>query len=123
MKVILSIKPEYAERILSGEKKFEFRKSIFKNKNVDTVIIYATMPVGKVIGEFKVGDILVNSPSELWSLTKNYAGISHKFFTDYFHRRDRAFAISVKSPKRYSSPLDLEDISPGAKAPQSFRYV
>ncbi|EFB71507.1 ASCH domain-containing protein [Providencia rustigianii] len=123
MKVILSIKPEYAEQILSGEKKFEFRRKIFKNKDVDTVIIYATMPVGKVIGEFKVGDILVNTPPKLWSLTKNHAGISHKFFTDYFHRRDTAFAISVKSPIRYSSPLDLDDISPGAKAPQSFRYV
>ncbi|WP_345828674.1 ASCH domain-containing protein [Erwinia sp. HDF1-3R] len=123
MKVILSIKPEYAERILSGEKKFEFRKTIFKNRNVDTVIIYATMPVGKVIGEFKVGDILVLSPSELWDKTKNYAGISHKFFKDYFHCRDKGFAISVENPKRYASPLDLDDISPGAKAPQSFRYV
>ncbi len=123
MKVILSIKPEYAERILSGEKKFEFRKSIFKNKNVDTVIIYATMPVGKVIGEFKVGDILMYSPAELWDKTKCYAGISHKFFKDYFDSREKAFAITVKNPKRYISPLSLEDVSPGAKAPQSFRYV
>jgi len=123
MKVILSIKPEYAERILSGEKKFEFRKNIFKNKDVDTVLIYATMPVGKVIGEFKVGDILMHTPTELWHKTKRYAGISHKFFEDYFHCREKAFAITVKNPKRYLSPLDLNDISPGAKAPQSFRYV
>jgi len=123
MKVILSIKPEYAERILSGEKKFEFRKSVFKNKNVDTVIIYATMPVGKIIGEFKVGDILMYSPAELWNKTKTYAGISHKFFEDYFDSREKAFAISVKNPKRYVSPLNLEDVSPGAKAPQSFRYL
>ncbi|EBB9520594.1 ASCH domain-containing protein, partial [Salmonella enterica] len=27
MKVLLSIKPEYAESILSGKKKYEFRKS------------------------------------------------------------------------------------------------
>ena len=66
MKVLLSIKPEYAESILSGKKKYEFRKNIFRNKNVDTIVIYATMPVGKVIGEFKVGDILALSPSELW---------------------------------------------------------
>ncbi|MCH9270136.1 ASCH domain-containing protein [Pantoea ananatis] len=123
MKVILSIKPEYAERILSGEKKFEFRKSIFKNKDVDTVIIYATMPVGKVIGEFKVGDILMHTPAELWDKTKSYAGISHKFYKAYFASREKAFAISVKSPKRYILPLSLEDVSPGAKAPQSFRYV
>ncbi|NXZ87925.1 ASCH domain-containing protein [Serratia fonticola] len=123
MKVLLSIKPEYAERILSGEKKYEFRKSIFKNKNVDTVLIYATMPVGKVIGEFKVGDILALSPSELWDITKVHAGITRAFFNDYFDKRDKAFAISVESPKRYSYPVDLNDIVPGGTAPQSFRYV
>ncbi|MBI6731014.1 ASCH domain-containing protein, partial [Pseudomonas amygdali] len=43
MKVLLSIKPEYAEKILQGEKRFEFRKSVFKNPDVRTVVIYATM--------------------------------------------------------------------------------
>lgn len=66
MKVLLSIKPEYAEQILKGRKKFEYRKSIFKNSKVDTVIIYATMPIGKVIGEFKVGNIISLTSRELW---------------------------------------------------------
>ncbi|ELE9015194.1 ASCH domain-containing protein [Enterobacter cloacae] len=123
MKVLLSIKPEYAESILSGEKKYEFRKSIFKNKNVDTIVIYATMPVGKVIGEFKVGDILALSPSELWDKTKIHAGITRSFFNDYFHKREKAFAISVKSPKRYKSPVDLNELIPGGVAPQSYRYL
>ena len=38
MKVLLSIKPEFAEKIFNGTKKYEFRKSIFKNKDVDKVI-------------------------------------------------------------------------------------
>ena len=33
MKILLSIKPEYAHKIFSGEKKFEYRKIIFK-KNI-----------------------------------------------------------------------------------------
>lgn len=32
MKVLLSIKPEYVEKILDGTKKFEFRKGIFKTQ-------------------------------------------------------------------------------------------
>jgi predicted transcriptional regulator len=32
MKVILSIKPEYAFKIFDGTKKFEFRRVIFKKK-------------------------------------------------------------------------------------------
>jgi predicted transcriptional regulator len=30
MKVLLSIKPQFAEMIFSGTKKYEFRRSVFK---------------------------------------------------------------------------------------------
>ncbi|RAX12581.1 hypothetical protein CKY02_11450 [Photorhabdus bodei] len=40
MKVLLSIKPEYVDRILNGSKKFEFRKVAFKNNQVQSVVIY-----------------------------------------------------------------------------------
>ena len=30
MKILLSIKPEFAERIFDGSKKYEFRKVIFR---------------------------------------------------------------------------------------------
>ena len=56
--VLLSIKPEFAEKIFDGTKKFEFRKTIFKNNNVQKVIVYASSPVQKVIGEFSIEDIL-----------------------------------------------------------------
>lgn len=55
MRVLLSIQPEYAEKILNGTKRFEYRKAVTRNESVRTVVIYATMPVGKVVGEFEVG--------------------------------------------------------------------
>ena len=36
MKIVLSIKPEYAEKIFSGSKKYEFRRMIFKAPDVKT---------------------------------------------------------------------------------------
>ena len=62
MKVLLSIKPEYAEKIFSGEKRYEFRKAVFKNQLIQTVVVYATMPVGKIIGEFNIKQILKDEP-------------------------------------------------------------
>lgn len=123
MKVLLSIKPEFAESILEGEKKFEFRKSIFRNRNVTTVVIYATMPVGKVIGEFDIGEIISSDPVDLWNVTKKYAGISRDFFDEYFSERSKGFAISVRNPRRYDTPLSLHELLPGAFPPQSFRYI
>ena len=51
MKVLLSIKPEFAEKIFNGTKKYEFRKSIFKNKDVDKVIELVKNAGGKIIKE------------------------------------------------------------------------
>ena len=65
MKALLSIKPEFIEKIFSGEKQVEFRKSCFK-EDVQTVVVYATMPVGKIVGEFEIETILSDSPEELW---------------------------------------------------------
>lgn len=123
MKVLLSIKPEYADKILSGEKRFEFRKSIFKRDGIRTVIIYATMPVGKVIGEFEIETILSDRPDSIWDRTSQSSGITKDFFDSYFSERSKAYAIEVKSTKKYSIPQDLSEIKIGLKAPQSFTYV
>ena len=53
MKVLLSIKPQYVESILSGKKSYEFRRMIFAAQ-IDTVVIYATKPIGRVVGEFGI---------------------------------------------------------------------
>ena len=56
MKVLLSIKPEYASKILDGTKRYEYRRAIFKRTEVTTVVVYASDPVRKVIGEFAPGE-------------------------------------------------------------------
>ena len=46
MNLLISIKPEFVNKILANEKLYEFRKSIFKQK-VDKIFIYSTYPVKK----------------------------------------------------------------------------
>jgi len=123
MRVLLSIKPEYAEKILNGTKRFEYRKAAPRNEAVHTVVIYATMPVGRVVGEFEVAGVLRESPDVLWKQTRTASGITRAFFDEYFSGRDEAVAIAVRKPKRYPKPLMLEDVSGSATAPQSFQYL
>lgn len=123
MKVLLSIKPEYAEKILSGEKRFEFRKAIFRDERVSTVVIYATKPIGKVVGEFRVSSVIEAEPSTLWRRTAHAAGISSQYFDEYFSGRSRGYAIVVGKPKRYRKPRELKTVHPRAVPPQSFCYV
>ena len=121
MKVVLSIKPEFAEKIFEGTKKFEFRKSIFKNRDVETVIVYASSPVQKVIGEFDIEHIINDKLEELWELTHIHAGITEAYFYEYFQDKDSGFAIKIKEYRKYKIPKDLkEDFN--LLPPQSFSY-
>lgn len=122
MRVLLSIKPEYAFKIFEGSKKYEFRKIIFKRKDIEKVIVYASSPVQKVIGEFEIADILCEETELLWQMTQQYSGISKEFYDQYFENRDRAFAIQVGSVKEYVHPKTLSDFDIDF-APQSFAYL
>ena len=120
--VLLSIKPEYAEKILDGTKKYEFRRAVFKNPDIKKVVIYASSPVQKVIGEFEIESILNHDLETLWEKTKRFAGISKEFFMSYFHSKDTGYAIKIKKTKKYEPWLSLEDDF-NAKPPQSFIYL
>ena len=122
MKVLLSIKPEFAEKIFSGEKKFEFRRAIFKKQDVMKVVVYASAPVSMVIGEFDIEDILSDDIINLWDQTKEFAGITQKYFLSYFSGRDNGYAIKVRKATRYSQPFCIESRF-GVKPPQSFVYI
>ncbi|MBQ8465511.1 MAG: ASCH domain-containing protein [Alphaproteobacteria bacterium] len=123
MKVILSIKPEFVEKIFSGEKRFEYRKSIFKQRDIDTIIIYSTMPVGMIVGEFKFKTIHADSPKMIWKETKKYSGITKDFFYDYFKNKETAFAIEIEKVHKYKKPLNPYTIFTNFTAPQSFCYL
>lgn len=123
MKILLSIKPEYAEKILSGRKRYEFRRRLHKNTSVKTVVIYATMPVGKVVGEFTIERIHSKKPNEIWNLTKEHSGITREFFSEYFQDRDLAHAIEVSAVRRFKKPRSIGDYLKSGIAPQSYAYV
>ena len=80
MKVLLSIKPEFVEKIFSGEKRFEYRKSIFKQQNIDTIVIYSTMPVGMIVVKIKKKKKNAKTPKIISQKTKTYSCISEAFF-------------------------------------------
>ena len=122
MRVLLSIKPEFVEKIISGKKHFEFRKVLPKEK-VSTVVVYATMPVGKVVGEFSVRETLSLPPEQLWRTTEKGAGLSKDFFDAYFDRRETAHAFKIGRFEKYSEEIPLKHFVPSGMAPQSFCYI
>jgi len=123
MDVLLSIKPRYVKSIIDGEKRYEFRKSIFKHPDISRVYIYASSPVKMIVGSFEIGDILVDRPADLWENVKDYAGIDNRDFFDYFAGKSRAFAIEIQDLQEFPDPIDPRETIPGFVPPQSYCYV
>ena len=119
-RILLSIKPKYVDKIISGEKIVEYRKRVVTD--VDLILIYATSPIQKVVAEFRVEEILSGTPKELWDATKEMGGINEKDYFAYYNGRDKAFAYKISDLNIYEKPLLLSDL--GIKrAPQSFQYI
>lgn len=121
MKVVLSIKPEFAFKIFDGTKKFEFRKAIFKNTKIKTVIVYASSPVQQVIGEFDIERIINKDIDSLWKMTQDFSGITEEYFYEYFANRADGYAIEIKKPKKYRQPKCIR-ADYNLVPPQSFAY-
>jgi len=121
-RVLLSIHPEFAEAIFDGRKHYEFRRVLFK-EDVDEVVVYATMPVARVIGSFTIADIYEDAPKALWAKTKSVAGVTKETFDSYFKDRAKAFAIKVDNPVRFAVPQPLSKYLASNTPPQSFCYI
>ncbi|MDO9035132.1 MAG: hypothetical protein Q7U51_08030 [Methanoregula sp.] len=121
--VLLSIKPKYVKKILSGAKQYEFRKQIFKKKSAKTVFIYSSSPQKKIVATFRVGKIVVGHPDYLWEQFLDVSGISEQEFFEYFSDRDTGYAIRIDDLEQFSEPVDPHTVFERFVAPQSFCYV
>ena len=123
MKILMSIKPQFVEKIRRGEKKFEFRRVLPKHQEVDRIVVYASKPVGKVVGEISVAGYLALTVKEMWDATKDISGLTREEFFNYFHGKKNAHAIAIESYRDYEQPLPLDVLLPGKTPPQSYCYL
>lgn len=119
--LVLSLLPEYAEKILSGKKKYEFRKNLCR-KNIDKIYLYATSPVKKVVGEAEVLEKNCMEKKRLWEHTKKWSGITAEFYEQYFQKQAYACAYKLGASLRYESPMPLETLGINF-VPQSCLYI
>lgn len=119
--ILLSIKPEYVDKILQGTKKYEFRRRIAKD-TIDTVYIYSTYPIMKIVAKVEVTGVETAAPSTLWENTKKAAGISRRKYREYFKECKTAYAYKLGNVYVFDPPKNLQEFNVPA-APQSFVYV
>ena len=123
MDVLLSIKPKYVKSIIEGEKRYEFRKAIFRNRSVNRIFIYSSAPVKKIVALFEISTILEDHPVVLWDRVRDYAGIEDSEFFSYFAGRSRGYAIGIENLQEFTNPIDPYETMPEFVPPQSYCYL
>jgi hypothetical protein len=72
--VLISIKPEFAEEILGGQRRVEFRKTRPSFGPGTRAVIYASSPKKCVVGVFEVARVVQGTPKSLWGKANKYSG-------------------------------------------------
>lgn len=119
--IILPIAPRFIEKILSGEKKYEYRKTLCK-ANISRIYLYATAPIKGIVGEAEVTGKWEDSIDGLWNLTYSESGINKEFFDNYFEGSAKACAYKLGKIKKYMHLISLESIGIDYTI-QSFKYI
>lgn len=122
--ILLSIKTEYANKILDGSKQYEFRGWKLP-ANIKYVFIYSSGLEKRIVALFQIEEIIEDSPENIWSICQKYSGISEKEFFNYAYsfNYDKIYAIKIKDIKIFSNFLSLSDIDNNFFAPQRFKYL
>lgn len=124
--LFISVKPEYARKIIDGNKKVEFRRQKPRSVAGDWIAIYATQPEMNVVGFAQVEAVTIQPPSSLWRQVQDFAGIPKVTFDDYLGDLENAVGILLTNPMKLPKPISLEKLRtqwPGFHPPQAFRYL
>lgn len=115
--VLMSIRPEYAEAILSGAKVYELRRRRPSFAAGSRVVVYSSSPDQRLLGTFEAGAVHEAEPQTLWAAIDGRACISAEAYEEYFAGCRVAYAIEVRAPRRLApKPLRF-------RPPQSYLFL
>tara|TARA_R100001244_G_scaffold29260_1_gene28531 strand:- start:95318 stop:95755 length:438 start_codon:yes stop_codon:yes gene_type:complete len=126
--ILLSIQPRIVNEIINGTKTHEFRKkmpNMISDNLSNTIIIYCSSPVMKIIGSFRVGKYFHSDFDALMidiGATESYK----KRIGNYFKDKQSCHAIEITSLNLYKEPISLGELRtkfPGFVPGQSYRYL
>jgi predicted transcriptional regulator/N-acetylglutamate synthase-like GNAT family acetyltransferase len=123
-KILISIKPKYAGRILAGSKLFEVRKK-FSNRWIGCkAVLYSSTPQRALVGEATVRAVTSGPPKDIWAQFGTSLGCSSAEFQAYAGSANRISAIELSDVIPYRESLSLAQMShlvrEDLRPPQSF---
>jgi len=109
--IVMSIHPNYSNKILNGEKIFEIRRKFnIKWKN-HKVAIYSSSPAKELVGYATIQNVIEGEPELVWNEYSDKLGCSKLEYNNYTKGLNKVYAISLSDVCKYHSPLSLNYLS------------
>jgi len=124
--IVFSIKPQYAEQILSGRKTVELRRRFSTDVLTGGLAwIYSTTPTRAMTGAATISEIQRLPLDDMWRVHKKSACLGKEDFDSYFSGLDAGYAITLSTPRSLNKPLPLSELRDrfGFEPPQSYQYA
>ncbi len=126
--IFLSIHPQYANKILDGQKTIELRKRFpILNGFPARILIYSTTPEQMIVGYVEVVEVYHDTVENLWERFSDVTFIDKKDFDSYFSNANngKGYGIELKNPVRLNNPISLHELknNHGILPPQSYKYL
>lgn len=124
--ILISVRSHFTKFIIDGSKTVELRKKIPSNLLGKSVYIYSTCPDSKIMGYFKVHNIVSLPLPELWNTVSSKACISKGDFYKYYLGKNTGFAIYFDEfvhLKKYISLKSIRRLEPNFFPPQNYLYL
>ncbi|MDJ0466854.1 ASCH domain-containing protein [Streptomyces sp. H27-C3] len=123
--MLLSVHPRFATAILAGDKTVEVRRQRVAAPPGTAVLLYATAPTKAIVGMARIASVHVATPTEVWSASRNRAGISRREYDTYMDGAVQASGLTLEAPITFGTPVPLTALrAAGAfHPPQSYRYL
>lgn len=108
--VMISLNPVYGKLVLSGSKTVELRSRIVRIKPYTKVWIYVKSPVGKVVAQADVEQVIHDHPSVIWNEYREQMCIDRAYFEDYVGDRCLVSAIVMQRLRKLDEPVSIGGI-------------
>lgn len=124
--VVFSIKPQYADPILSGRKTIELRRRFPIDVPKGTAaLIYTSSPTRALTGIAEIEGVVKQPPEKIWRSFAEEACIAREDFDAYFAGLDHGFAIRLARARPLRRKVELSELRDrfSFEPPQSFLYA
>lgn len=124
--VVLSIRPQYSDKILSGDKTVELRRRFPVSAPRGAVAyIYSTSPVRAMVGLAEIKNVLKLPVYQIWKNYEEHALIEKDDFNKYFEGLDFGYVLVFDDVRSLSRPIPLAELREqfGFEPPQSYLYA